>query len=194
MSKTRGFWLHETVKKLITKKIPSKVYLDVLQSIGFLKFFFKNIKYWSVLRKYVYGLNIFHLCSAGPFHVANMSSKRLSFYDLMVKLGGNYLFYNYIFSKKNNYTRYKIIRPSFSVNRSSDLFLVNTSGLENLSNDLIIDSLFVDKNYSQLAENIVGEDKFHLNFFFIFSISILQILEIYKLVGILFFFKIFKSN
>lgn len=193
MSKYRSFWLHTVSNSVSRKKVSRKQSLSFLKSLGFLKFLFFDLKYWSVLRKYPYGIDIFNNCSAAPISVSNMFAKRLSMYDLFSKLKYDYIFYNYITSKKKKSKKFKILRPNFPICRGSDLFLIGGGGnLADIPNESIIDSMFYSKDYMSFYTNLVGVDSSGFNFLFLFDLFIIQILELYKIIIILFFFKIFK--
>lgn len=193
MSKKRGFWLHQTTDTVALKKAPRKHLLGFLQSYGYLIFLLKNIKYHSLLRKCAYTITSLRLCSAIPIHVTNTSSKKLVFFDFLEKTNLNYFLYNYIFFKKNNFKRYKSVRPTFHVFKGSDLVLTGSFDFSNISDENVIESSFVNESSGsvQLINTSVLNDDF-INLHFLFDLFVLNVLEMYKIISICFFYKNFN--
>jgi hypothetical protein len=190
MSKQRSFWLHRTVESVANQKIARKPYLSFLQSNGLLQFLLKHTKYVSVMRKYAYTTEILRLCSAGPMHVTNTSLRRFALLDFFEKINVKYFSYSYIFSTKINHRKYKNTRPIFPVYKGSDLFLTGLLDLSNISDENVIESMFVNKDYISFSKDIFINFDGKINFFFIFDIYILQLVEFYKIVTSIFLYKV----
>jgi len=186
MSKQRSFWLHNTVESVAAQKISRKHYLSLLQADGLLIFLIRNVRYNILLRKYAYSSELLRLCSAGPMHVTNTALRRFVLLDFFDKIGAKYFSYNYIFFKKDNFKKYSKIKPNFPVYKGSDLFLSGSLDLSGVSAENILESLFVYKDYTKLDTFLGDSINNKINLFFLFDLYVIQLVEVYKIITILF--------
>lgn len=188
MSKQRSFWLHSTSESVSEKKISRKFFFSFLQLNGFFRFLLRTVRYNSLMRKYTYNVDVLRLCSAAPLHMNNSFLKKQVFFDFLEKIDCKYFFYSYIFFKKNNHKQYRLVRPNLPVFKGSDLFLTGSFDFSNILPENVVESVFFEKNFFNFIDFFKNENTF-INFFFIFDIFIIQTVEIYKSIILLFLLK-----